>query len=90
MIAPEYNAYLQAKTRCNNQKCKSWKNYGGRGIEFRFNSFKEWSEELGPKPSPNLSVDRIDNDGHYERGNLRWATPEQQAANRRSRTKKNG
>lgn len=79
----ELRAYSDAKRRCLNPKNKSYSNYGGRGIEFRFNSFEEWFAELGLKPTPDHSVDRIDNDGHYEPGNVRWATKTEQQKNRR-------
>jgi len=81
---PEKALYLQARKRC---RCPSrhpyWKNYGGRGIEFRFDSFEQFYSELGPRPSPLHSIDRIDVDAHYEPGNVRWATASEQATNRR-------
>lgn len=80
---PEYVAYSAARQRCVNPKSPEFKNYGARGIEFRFRSFEEFFAEIGSKSSPDLSLDRIDNDGHYEPGNVRWATPAQQSANRR-------
>lgn len=80
---PEYAAFNHAQRRCNDPENPAYANYGGRGIEFRFNSIEEWLEELGPKPSPELTVDRIDNNGHYERGNVRWATRHTQVHNRR-------
>lgn len=61
------------KYRCINKHHSSWKHYGGRGIEFRFSSFAEFFAELGPRPK-GLTLDRIDNDGHYEVGNVRWVT----------------
>lgn len=79
----EYHIYRQAKGRCTNPKNPAWKNYGGRGIEFRFTSFSKFLECLGPRPDPNYTLDRIDNNGHYEPGNVRWATYKQQSANRR-------
>ena len=79
----EYRSYTSAKGRCQNPNKPDYELYGGRGIEFRFNSFEEFFEHLGPKPSPSHSVDRINNNGHYEPGNVRWATALQQAANRR-------
>lgn len=82
---PEYTSYHAAKKRCTNPKFKQFADYGGRGIEFRFKSFEEFFAEVGPRPEPKFSysLERIDNDGHYERGNVRWATKEQQARNRR-------
>lgn len=70
---PEYKSYSHAKSRCTNSNEDAFPHYGGRGIEFRFNSFEEFFSELGPKPEPKhkYSVDRIDNDGHYEPGNVR-------------------
>lgn len=79
----EYRAYHHAKNRCNNPKDKGYKYYGGRGIEFRFTSFEEFIAHIGPRPSPKHSLDRIDNDGHYEPGNVRWATKEEQMCNLR-------
>jgi hypothetical protein len=87
---PEYTAYIGAKTRCGNPKTKNWKHYGGRGIEFRFKSFQDFMFHLGKKPGPEYSLDRIDNDGHYEAGNCRWATWSEQAKNKRPRAKRNG
>jgi hypothetical protein len=80
----EYNTYRSAMARCRNPKNISFAYYGGRGIEFRFASFEEFLAKLGPRPAGML-LDRIDNDGHYEPGNVRWATPGQSANNRRKR-----
>jgi hypothetical protein len=84
-VTVEYRAYCGAIARCTNPKNKSWSDYGGRGIQFHFTSFEQWLAELGPKPTPQHSVDRKDNDGHYEPGNLRWATRAEQNANQRPR-----
>lgn len=80
---PEHVAYVAAKGRCTNPKNRAYKNYGGRGIKFLFTSFLQFFAELGPRPSPAHSLDRKNNDGHYEPGNLRWGTLLQQRRNRR-------
>lgn len=77
------NAYNDAKKRCESETSPRYKYYGARGIEFRFNSFDEFFAELGDKPDPTYSLDRIDNNGHYEIGNVRWASKSKQVANRR-------
>lgn len=79
--SPEYQAYKNAKQRCTNPKNPTYPVYGGRGIEFRFSSFVEFIEHIGKKPSPELSLDRIDVNGHYEIGNVRWASREVQQNN---------
>ncbi len=80
----EYRSFSHAKNRCENLNTGAYQHYGKRGIEFRFNSFEEFYAELGDKPSPKHSLDRIDNDGHYEKGNVRWATQQQQGNNKRN------
>jgi len=76
-----------AKSRCTTKTHKQWMNYGGRGIEFRFPSVLKaglWIlANLGERPSSRHELDRINNDGHYEPGNLRWATRRQGACNTR-------
>lgn len=78
---PEFNSYHGAKKRCNDLS-DLW--YGGRGVEFKFDSFGEFYELLGPKPTPKHSLDRIDPRGHYAPGNVRWADTKTQALNKRS------
>lgn len=84
-----YHAYWNARRRCTNPKDRAWKYYGGRGIEFRFHSLQEFFSTVGKKPSSRHVLDRIKNDGHYEPGNMRWATPKQSSENQRRR-KRNG
>jgi hypothetical protein len=81
-----YRAWGYMNTRCYNKNCISFKNYGGRGIqvhpEWRL-SFLAFAEHIGEPPTSKHSVDRIDVNGNYEPGNVRWATPSEQAKNRR-------
>ena len=74
------------KSRCLQRTNRGYKNYGGRGIRVCdrwIESFAAFLEDVGPKPGPKYSIDRIDNDGNYEPGNVRWATRIQQARNTR-------
>lgn len=78
----ELNAYDAAKGRCNNPSNTAYDRYGGRGIEFRFESFEEFLAEVGRRPT--YSLERIDVNGHYEKGNVKWATALEQANNKRN------
>jgi hypothetical protein len=86
-LSPEYTAFMNAKQRCTNPHFHQWEDYGGRGIKFLFESFEQFFADLGVKPD-GLTLDRINNDGHYEPGNVRWATYHEQATNKRTSRKK--
>src|SRR5215472_9727465 len=84
----ERQAFYGAFSRCTNPQHVSFKHYGGRGIEFRFDTLIQFIAELGRRPEGKM-LDRIDVDGHYEPGNVRWVTPQTSARNRRiMKTKK--
>lgn len=86
-----YRICMGAKKRCENPKDKSYYNYGGRGIKFKFDSIEHmfnWSLENGY--SDNLTIDRIDNNGHYEPSNCRWVDINTQANNKRDSQELNG
>lgn len=87
-----YSTWRKMIERCYDKKCPGFKYYGGRGIkickEWR-KDFRAFANHMGKKPSPQHSIDRYpNNDGDYEPGNVRWATREQQAKNRRRQARK--
>lgn len=86
---PEYRAWMAAKVRCFNPNSQNFYLYGGRGISMCPEwdaSFMAFYEHIGPRPSGEHSLDRIDTNGHYEPGNVRWATRSEQQKNKRPRT----
>ena len=82
---PTYRSWNSMRDRCNNPNATSYHRYGGRGIAI----CSEWAEfpaflrDMGERPGLNFWLDRIDNDGHYEPENCRWATVAQQTASGR-------
>jgi hypothetical protein len=82
----EYQIWSAMKQRCYNRKHAGWKNYGARGIKVcaRWKrSFTAFLEDIGRRPSPRHSIDRVNNDGNYRPGNCRWATARMQLLNSR-------
>ncbi len=82
----EYASWYGMHSRCSNPKTDRYKDYGGRGVRVceRWKDFLTFLADMGPKPSPEHTLDRFpDNDGNYEPGNCRWATPAEQGRNRR-------
>jgi hypothetical protein len=80
---PENHAFIAARLRCRSRTHPKFHDYGGRGIKFLFINFEQFFAELGPRPT-GMSLDRIDNDGNYEPGNVRWATRSIQQHNKRT------
>lgn len=89
---PEYAALIGARERCENPRAPQFHHYGGRGIRFspefdpRNGGVDRLIAEIGPRPARGYTLDRKDNDGNYEPGNVRWADKAEQAHNTR-RTK---
>jgi hypothetical protein len=81
----EYGIWSSMKDRCRNPNNKEFKNYGARGIQVceRWMTFANFLADIGHKPSPKHSIERINNDKGYEPGNCKWATMSDQVRNRR-------
>jgi len=86
----EHNTWVRMKQRCYNKNILRYENYGGRGIKVCdrwLNSFENFFEDMGYRPSKHHSIERIDNSGNYEPTNCVWTDKKTQARNRRNSVK---
>lgn len=84
--SPEHRTWKLMKRRCDYPKGNRWIHYGGRGIKVCdrwLNSYENFLNDMGRKPTPKHSIDRINPDGNYEPSNCRWATAKEQSKNQR-------
>lgn len=81
---PTYISWQAMRTRCSNPNCKDYLHYGGRGIRVdpRWDTFANFLSDMGKRP-PGQTLDRVDVNGNYSPTNYRWATSQEQAANKR-------
>ena len=80
---PMFSAWMMMRQRCNNPNAQGYERYGGRGIGYdpRWDDFASFLEDMGERPSPKHSLNRIDNDGDYTPENCEWATYKAQTKN---------
>ena len=83
---PLYRTWMGMRERCSNPRHVEWERYGGRGIHVcaRWSDFAAFLADMGERPE-GMTLDRIDVDGNYEPGNVRWATAQEQYANQREK-----
>lgn len=88
--SPEWLAWKNMRNRCNSETHQAYANYGGRGISVhpawnaKSDGFEAFFEHVGPRPGDEYQLDRIDNEGNYEPGNVRWTTCGENQRNRRN------
>lgn len=87
----EYHTWSNVKSRCHNPKCRSYYNYGAKGIYMSkewYESFLSFLEDMGEKPSHEHEIDRIDNSKGYEKGNCKWVLDKENCLNKGDYIKK--
>jgi hypothetical protein len=86
VCTPEYSIWSALRQRCNNPNNPRYADYGGRGITVcsKWNNFAVFLSDVGPRPSPQHQINRVDNDRPYEPGNVEWTTAARNMRNRRN------
>lgn len=84
----EFRTWTGLRYRCNNPNSSSYKNYGARGIKVckRWDNFENFLEDMGKRPSPELSIERINNNRGYSKSNCKWGTKSEQRRNQRPKS----
>lgn len=86
IYSPTYVSWFHMKSRCRNKNRWDYKHYGGRGIDYcnEWEDFRVFLSEMGEKPTPKHTLERINNDGPYCKENCKWVTRYHQSRNQRS------